>query len=207
MMQTPAPRTPAQVQADAQTKILAQQAAGKQARAAEQARRAEAAQQLQQRQQQAQDQRHKMQLAKAQADADAKARQQAEAARVAQAEAQAANAAKARQEAAAPKVADAAPHTAAGPTREFSSRPISGGSPAYPSAYESNSRTGRVTVSCLITESGSPSGCHVLSSQGGIGFNNAVLSWLRSGQVRFAPILRNGEARAEQHSWSMTFEP
>jgi hypothetical protein len=47
----------------------------------------------------------------------------------------------------------------------------------------------------------------VVASQGGVGFNNAVMSWLRSGQVRFAPILRNGEPTSEVHSWSMTFEP
>jgi hypothetical protein len=62
-------------------------------------------------------------------------------------------------------------------------------------------------VSCLITESGAPSGCHVVSAQGGVGFSNAALGWLRSGEVRFRPILRNGEPTSEEHSWSMSFEP
>ena len=218
MLQTPPPPAPQpQTQAQAQQQAQAQALAARQAHAADLARRAEAAQLAADKQkllqQQAQDQRRKAQLAKAAADADAKARLEAAQARAAQLAAADAAAAKARQDAAnaaaakAQKLAAAAPPAPTGETRGFSSRAIAGGSPVYPSAYESDGRTGRVTVSCLITERGSPTGCHIVSSQGGVGFNNAVLSWLHSGSVRFAPILHNGEARSEEHTWSMTFEP
>jgi TonB family protein len=158
----------------------------------------------------AQDARRKAQYLTLQTEQEARARQDAETAHAAQAaadaQAQARSAAdlQARQRAAAVRVAQAPPTR--GVTRGFSAAALSGGAPSYPAAYE-DGRVGRVTVSCLISQSGSPSGCHVLSSQGGIGFSNAALGWLRSGQVRFAPILRDGVARSEEHSWSMSFEP
>jgi TonB family protein len=219
--------TPRQSPADAQRREAERkqeaearaQAEAEQARAAEQARRAEAAQLAADKQKKAQlaaqDLRRKQYLAKAQADAEAKAKQEQDAARAAQqaaldaqAREQAARAQAARAAAAAPppaKLASAAP--VLGPTRGFSPNPIAGGAPVYPSAYEGEGRIGHVTVSCLITGGGSPTGCHVVASQGGIGFNNAALAWLRSGRVRFNPILRNGQPTSEEHSWSMSFEP
>ena len=97
-----------------------------------------------------------------------------------------------------------APH---GPTRDFSPIAIAGGAPAYPPAYEGEGRTGRVTVSCRITQSGAPAGCHVVASKGGVAFSNAALGWLRSGGVRFAPVLRDGQPQAGEHSWTMNFVP
>jgi TonB family protein len=218
--QAPPPQTPpaAAAQATAQATAQAEEAASRQAHAAELARRAALAQaaldKQKQAQLQAQDLRRKAQLAKAEAQAEDRAKQEAEAARVAQAQLAAAAQARAAQLAAAAKpapapvkVATVQPPAPKGPTRGFSATPISGGAPSYPSAYESDGRVGRVTVSCLITSSGSPSGCHVVSSQGGIGFNNAALSWLHSGEVRYAPILRDGEPRSEEHSWSISFQP
>jgi TonB family protein len=223
--------SPAALQAKAQAEhaaaaqaLAAQQAqaradAARQARAADLAKRAEAAQAAVEKQKlavaQAQDAKRKAQYLKQEAEQEARARQAADTARVAQAQAQAQAQAKAAADAQAARtreaalaqtrVAAAAP-AVKGPTRGFSANAISGGAPSYPSAYE-DGRVGRVTVSCLISQSGSPSGCHVVSSQGGVGFSNAALGWLRSGQVRFAPILRDGEARSEEHSWTMSFEP
>ena len=142
-----------------------------------------------------------------QAALDAKAREQ-----TARADQAAALDAKAREQtaragAAPPPAKVAQAVSAPRPTRGFSPAAVAGGAPAYPSVYEGEGRTGRVTVSCLITNEGAPTGCHVVASQGGIGFNNAALSWLRSGRVRFNPVVRNGETVSEEHSWSMSFEP
>ena len=166
---------------------------------------------------QAQELKKKQLLAKAAADLQAKAKQEAFAAKAAQdaadQAAQAQQAARAREAANARETAARAEATRrleavpTGPTRGFSPAAVAGGSPAYPSAYENEGRVGKVTVSCLITESGAPSGCHIVSAQGGAGFSNAAMGWLRSGEVRFRPILRNGEPKSEEHSWSMSFEP
>ncbi|HTZ71716.1 MAG TPA: TonB family protein, partial [Acetobacteraceae bacterium] len=92
-------------------------------------------------------------------------------------------------------------------SRDFSARPVHGGSPAYPSEYEEQGRSGVVGVGCRIETSGVPTGCHVTHVAGGEAFGNAVLDWLRSGRVRFAPILRNGQPVAETQSWNVTFSP
>jgi TonB family protein len=207
MAQTPAT---AQLQAQLQAQARLQADAARQAaRQAEQDKRAAAAQAAAQKQKllqlQAQDQKRRALLAKAQADAQARAAAQAAAARQAGQQAAPARLA-AQQDAPKPAPPPPAPkHT--GETRGFSSVPIEGGTPAYPDAYESDGRTGRVTVSCTISTSGSPGGCRVVASEGGVGFNNAVLGWLRSGRVRFAPILRDGKPQTETHSWSVNFQP
>jgi outer membrane biosynthesis protein TonB len=94
-----------------------------------------------------------------------------------------------------------------GPSRAFSAAPVEGGAPPYPTVYQDDQRLGKVTVSCLIGTSGSPSGCRVIATQGGTQFGNSVLRWLGSGSVRFAPILHNGQAVAETHQWTVTFQP
>jgi hypothetical protein len=88
-------------------------------------------------------------------------------------------------------------------------RALSGGAPVYPVAYESDgsSRTGHVMVDCRIDPTGAPSGCRLLSAVGGSKFGSSVMNWLGSGRVRFAPILRNGQATAETHQWSIDFQP
>jgi TonB family protein len=130
------------------------------------------------------------------------------AAPAAQTEADALNDAEARKTAPAPPapVVATAP---TGPTRGFVPRALTGGAPAYPAAYEmdGSGRNGRVTVDCRIDTNGAPSGCRVVSSSGGSRFGSSVLNWLGSGQVRFAPILRNGQATAETHQWSINFQP
>jgi hypothetical protein len=101
-----------------------------------------------------------------------------------------------------------APHAAAaGPSRGFSASPISGGAPPYPAELESDARRGQVTVNCRIETDGSPAGCHVISVKGGTPFKGAVLSWLNSGRVKYAPVIRNGQAVAENHQWNLQFEP
>ena len=208
---SPPAAAPSQTQAAAQANAARQAIAVKQARAAELARRTQlallAAQQQQRAAQvqaamEAQELRRRTEQQKAQADADAAARQQEEASRAAQAAAAAA-AARQRDELAAKKLASI-PH---GPTRGFSPSAVEGGAPSYPSAYEGDGRSGRVTVSCMIEQNGTPSGCHVLASQGGAGFSNAALGWLRSGEVRFAPVLRDGQPQAGEHSWTLNFQP
>ena len=95
----------------------------------------------------------------------------------------------------------------AGPDRAFSAAPLLGGAPTYPDAYESEGRSGQVAVSCRIDTTGHPSGCHVLGAKGGAAFETAVLSWLGSGRVRYAPVLHAGVPVAETHEWTMNFQP
>jgi TonB family protein len=205
-------QTPNAAQQQTQARLQAE-AARQAARTAELEKRSAAAQAAAQKQKaqqlQAQDQKRRA-LAKAQADAQARADQQAAARQAAQDAARARIAAQqagAATPSAPPPGLPPARTAQTGESRGFSSVPVEGGSPSYPDAYEADGRTGRVTVSCTISASGSPGGCRVVSSQGGIGFNNAVLSWLRSGRVRFAPILRNGEPQTETHSWTLNFQP
>ncbi len=103
-----------------------------------------------------------------------------------------------------PPAEAAAPH---GADRPFHPVPIAGGAPDYPDAYADEGRSGAVTISCTIQASGFPAGCHVLGVQGGGAFSGAVLKWLGSGRVRYAPILRDGQPIAETHQWSVTFAP
>jgi len=98
---------------------------------------------------------------------------------------------------------------ATGPNRTFVPRAVTGSAPRYPVAYETDgsNRTGRVMVNCRIDSSGAPSGCRVVSTEGGSRFGSSVMSWLGSGAVRFAPILRNGEPVAETQQWTIDFKP
>jgi protein TonB len=84
---------------------------------------------------------------------------------------------------------------------------VSGGSPPYPSELENDGRAGSVTVSCRIETNGYPAGCRVVSARGGEPFKGAVLGWLNSGRVRYEPILKNGKPVAENHQWSVQFQP
>ncbi len=198
----PAP-APAQTQLQAQA--LEHATLAKQARAAESARRAKAAQQADQQKmlaQQAEDERSRVETQHIEAQAEEAANQRLEAARAEQAALEA----RQRQAAEARKIAVAAA-LPKGPTRGFSPHVVAGGAPGYPADFESEGRIGHVTVSCLITQNGTPRGCHVMSSQGGAAFDRSVLGWLGSGQVRFAPILHDGAPQAEEHSWTMNFEP
>lgn len=92
-----------------------------------------------------------------------------------------------------------------GITRPFSSRPVAGGSPEFPDSDFYAGKTGQVTVSCRIQETGYPSGCTVLSAKGGLAFKSSVMKWLDSGRVRYAPILHNGQPVAETHEWIVQF--
>jgi hypothetical protein len=98
-----------------------------------------------------------------------------------------------------------APPAPRGEDRPFRAVPVSGGSPKYPLAYEDLGTAGAVTISCMIQASGFPAACHVVSVQGGSAFSSAVIKWVGSGRVRFAPILRNGEPVAEEHQWVVSF--
>jgi outer membrane biosynthesis protein TonB len=100
--------------------------------------------------------------------------------------------------------APAVPH---GETHPFRAVPIAGGEPDYPQEYADEARAGAVTVSCTIEPSGSPAGCHVVGVQGGNGFSRAVLQWLGSGRVRYAPVLRDGQPITEPHQWVVHFKP
>ena len=91
------------------------------------------------------------------------------------------------------------------PDRAFDPRPVTGGAPAYPDDYVHRHPAGRVTVSCTIAANGQPAGCRALQVAGGKEFAGAALAWLRSGQVRFAPIVRHGAAVAETARWTLAF--
>jgi hypothetical protein len=94
-----------------------------------------------------------------------------------------------------------------GEDHPFHAIPVAGGAPNYPDAYADEGRPGAVTISCTIQASGFPAACHVVSVQGGSAFSGAVLKWLGSGRVRYAPILRGGQPVAETHQWVVSFTP
>jgi len=91
--------------------------------------------------------------------------------------------------------------------RGFSAVPIAGGEPPFPDSAESEGVRGLVRVTCSIQTNGTPVDCETNAVTGGYRFRNAIMSWLRSGAVRFAPILRHGQAVAEVHSWDIEFSP
>jgi protein TonB len=115
---------------------------------------------------------------------------------------------------AAPRIAPPAPAPAPAPaptssggiTQPFSSRPLSGGGPAFPASDDYVGKAGQVTVSCRIEEDGHPAGCNVVAARGGPAFKSSVLKWLNSGRVRYAPIIRNGQPVSEVHQWSVQFQ-
>lgn len=208
-------------QAQAAKQAAKQAQAAKEAQAAKLAQAARAAQA-------AKDAKEAQAARDAQATREAEeeqAAQQAKAAQEAQAEqvARAAQEALAAQKARAAQAAAAAPKPAAqvqvaaitppkppkpaGPDRAFTAAPLSGGAPTYPDVYESEGRSGQVAVSCRIDTTGHPSSCHVLGAKGGNAFGTAVLSWLGSGRVRYAPVLHAGVPVAETHEWTMNFQP
>ncbi len=100
-----------------------------------------------------------------------------------------------------PALAPAAP---ASVDRPFSTRVVAGGAPIFPATYE-ESRSGAVTVSCTITESGTPTACHIVSVRGGSAFGHAVQDWLGAGRVRFHPVTVQGQPVSRQESWTIVF--
>jgi hypothetical protein len=80
---------------------------------------------------------------------------------------------------------------------------LEGGTPSYPDTVPDVNRSVTVHVDCLIGTNGAPSGCVVT---GEAAFQRAVKSWLESGKVRFAPVLRNGVPFAMRQSWDVHFE-
>jgi TonB family protein len=189
---TPDTTSPAAKRAAAKAAALAakQQADAQRAAALEQKRK---------------DQQEKLAAAK-EAAAQA-AKEKAEAAAAARKAAQQAAAAPPQAPAQVATASTPAPVRAIGPSHAFSASPITGGGPQYPSIYDAEGRSGRVTVSCRIETDGHPNGCRVVSSVGGAAFGQAVMNWLGSGRVRYAPVLRDGQAVAETHQWSMSFQP
>ena len=97
-----------------------------------------------------------------------------------------------------------APARNAGGNRPFSTHVVSGGAPVFPPYYDEG-RPGAVTVSCMISAGGSPSGCHVVRVLGGSGFGKAVLAWLGDGGVRFRPVQEGGQAVDKQETWTVVF--
>jgi hypothetical protein len=92
-------------------------------------------------------------------------------------------------------------------TRGFSGQPIAGGEPAFPESVQSQQSAGLVRVACRIDVNGSPADCQAIAVSGGHRFRDSALTWLKSGTVRFAPILRHGQPVAEVHSWDIEFSP
>lgn len=93
-----------------------------------------------------------------------------------------------------------------GRDRPFSTRVLKGGTPTFPVVYD-ESRPGQVTVRCTIETNGAPTGCSVLSQEGGSAFGESVQAWLRSGRVRFAPIVSDGQPVSRVQSWTIDFSP
>jgi len=204
MVETPRPPAPALVTVPQKTAKAAAAADLAAKRAADQAKKAAALADAKKARQAEIDQRKEAALL---------AQQQRDAAAKAQAEAAAAAAPAPAPAPPPPRVVTraappAAPRqVASGPNRGFSASPISGGAPPYPTELENDARRGEVTVNCRIETDGTPAGCHVVAAKGGAPFKGAVLSWLNSGRVKYAPVIRNGQPVAETHQWSLQFEP
>jgi hypothetical protein len=79
--------------------------------------------------------------------------------------------------------------------------------PAYPTQLADEDRPGRVDVGCVISQRGLPSGCEVQRQEGGRSFAHAVMSWLRSGNVRYRPSVVDGQPAAEPRDYKVRFEP
>jgi TonB family protein len=88
----------------------------------------------------------------------------------------------------------------------FNAVPVAGGSPDYPDEYADNGQSGQVTVSCTIQATGFPTACHIVGVQGGRKFSAAVLRWLDSGRVRYAPVRRGGQPIAATEQWALKFK-
>jgi TonB family protein len=106
---------------------------------------------------------------------------------------------------AAPATTQAAQPESRLPDRAFNIIPVAGGSPHYPATLAVDGRPGDVTVECRIGTDGKPSHCRVVRSNAAP-FVPVVLDWLKSGTLRFAPIVHNGEQIAETHRWSVHIE-
>ncbi len=91
--------------------------------------------------------------------------------------------------------------------RGFNGQSIAGGEPDFPDQAASQRLTGLVRVTCLIEADGRPTDCDVTAVKGGHSFRDSTLSWLKSGKVRFAPIVHHGEPVAAVHSWDIEFSP
>jgi hypothetical protein len=79
--------------------------------------------------------------------------------------------------------------------------------PAYPPQQEASDQPGRVDVDCVISERGMPSGCEVQRQEGGHSFARSVMSWLKSGSVRYRPSVVAGQPAAEPRNYQVRFEP
>jgi len=79
--------------------------------------------------------------------------------------------------------------------------------PEYPPQAEAADQPGRVDVGCIITPHGLPSGCEVQHQEGGQSFAHSVLTWLKSGTVRYRPSVIAGQPAPEPHQYKVRFEP
>lgn len=79
--------------------------------------------------------------------------------------------------------------------------------PEYPPQAEAADQPGRVDVGCIITPHGLPSGCEVQHQEGGQSFAHSVLTWLKSGTVRYRPSVIAGHPAPEPHQYKVRFEP
>jgi hypothetical protein len=106
-----------------------------------------------------------------------------------------------------PKAPPAAPASPPLIDAPFSAQTVAGGMPPYPERYADEGRTGEVTVNCTIEKTGAPTGCVLISQAGGAEFATTVMTWLASGAVRFAPIVKKGRVVFGKRQWTITFEP
>ncbi len=60
-------------------------------------------------------------------------------------------------------------------------------------------------LTCRVSAEGVPSGCQA-ASRGGAPFLTAALAWIKSGRVRFHPVVLNGHAVAATQSWTVAIE-
>ncbi len=66
---------------------------------------------------------------------------------------------------------------------------------------------GLMKIACTIELTGVPSHCQVQSAQGTRSGASAVLNWLTSGQVRYAPTLKNGKPVVATRELTVSYRP
>jgi protein TonB len=79
--------------------------------------------------------------------------------------------------------------------------------PDYPDSLAETPRQARVGVACTIETTGVPTLCHIVRS-GGAAFDREALRWLNGpNHPVYRPSTRGGNPVAEDHAWSIEFQP
>ncbi len=94
------------------------------------------------------------------------------------------------------------------PARQVDEHPVlvSGGKPVYPDEAARRDLKGEVIVLMLLNEHGRADEVSIVEAKpAGMGFEEAVIAWLR--EARFRPAMRQGRAVKARVVYHVTFEP